>query len=109
MKNKQLTRSTVIGCGGMARHHIRKILENFDDTVFPVLCEPSDDMYQAMALVFEEAGLTPPPNEPDLAKLLERFSDQLDAAFILTPHVFTTTRPKPAWKPGLMSFWKNPW
>jgi len=101
MNKKQITRSAVIGCGGMARHHVRKILENFDDTVFPVLCEPLEEMYQAMAKVFEEVGHTPPPNEPDLQKLLRQFGDQLDAAFILTPHVFHHDHAKACMEAGI--------
>jgi predicted dehydrogenase len=35
-----------------------------------------------------DAGLTPPPNEPDLDRLLQKYEGQLDAAFICTPHAY---------------------
>ncbi len=82
------TNITVIGCGSMARHHLRGILENFPGTRVPVICEPSAAMAEQMAAVFEEAGQAPPANEPDMQRLLEKYGPQLDAAFILTPHAY---------------------
>ena len=40
------------------------------------------------AALFVEAGLTAPPNQPDLDRLLREHGDRLDAAFIITPHAF---------------------
>lgn len=80
------TRLTLIGCGGMARYHIRKILQQQDTTTITAVCEPSAAAYAEAVKVFAEVGLAPPPNEPDLAKMLA--SHPLDAAFIITPHVF---------------------
>ena len=38
--------------------------------------------------IFTDAGLKPPPNQPDLPRLLKENAGKLDAAFIVTPHVF---------------------
>ena len=80
------TRAALIGVGGMARYHIREILKQQDTTEITVVCEPSEAAYAESAKLFVEAGLQPPPNEPDLGKLLAR--GPLDAAFIITPHVY---------------------
>ena len=81
-------RTVLIGCGGMARHHIRRILKQPEQTTISLVCEPSADAYEAMCEVFEEAGAPPPANEPDLDKLLQTHSGELDAAFIITPHAY---------------------
>ncbi len=81
-----LTRVTIIGCGGMARYHIRQMLQQQETTAITVVCEPSPAAYAEAAKIFEEHGLTPPPNQPDLARLLA--DHPLDAAFIITPHAF---------------------
>jgi predicted dehydrogenase len=80
------TRAALIGAGGMARYHIREILKQQDTTEITIVCEPSEAAYAESSKIFVEAGLQPPPNEPDLAKLLGR--GPLDAAFIITPHVY---------------------
>jgi predicted dehydrogenase len=82
------TRVTLIGVGGMARWHIRAMLQMPESTVIPVLCEPSEAMYAQAAQIFTEAGLDAPPNQPDLEKLLKDYGSQLDAAFIITPHAY---------------------
>src|SRR3990170_1447942 len=81
-------RATLIGAGGMARHHIRQMLQMKAVTRITVLCEPSEAMYAEAAKLFVEAGLEPPPNQPDLAQLLKDYAGQLDAAFIITPHAY---------------------
>ena len=45
-------RAALIGCGSMARYHLHNILEERNNTVFPVLCEPSAEQYEATAEVF---------------------------------------------------------
>ena len=87
IKNETI-KATMIGAGGMARSHFRQILANFPDTSFPVVCEPSAEQYQATAELFEELGKPVPVNEPDFDKLVAEHGDQLDAAFIITPHKF---------------------
>jgi predicted dehydrogenase len=93
--------ATVIGCGGMARHHVRQILADFPNTAFPVLCEPSKEMYAEMGKIFTAAGRKIPPNEPILAQLLEKFGSQLEVAFIVTPHVFHHDQTKACLEAGI--------
>jgi predicted dehydrogenase len=88
MTQTNLVQATVIGCGGMARHHIRRMLLQSDTTHIAVVCEPSPDAYTATAEIFKKAGLAPPPNEPDLDLLLGKRGASLDAAFIVTPHAY---------------------
>ena len=79
-------RMAFIGCGGMARSHARRILQQQDTTEIGMVCEPSAQAYEAFCELFDEAGLPPPPNQPELEKLLQQ--SKLDAAFIITPHAF---------------------
>jgi len=81
-------RIAVIGCGGMARHHLTQILRHQDTTQVTALCEPSPEAYECAREVFLDAGLPPPPNEPKLHRLLADRADELDAVLIATPHVF---------------------
>ena len=78
----------VIGVGLMARHHVRQMLKMQLSTRIRVLCEPSAANYAAARAIFKEAGLRPPPNEPDLRELLKRYAGRLEAVFIITPHAF---------------------
>ena len=82
----QKTRIAMIGCGGMARYHIREIMKQADSSEIAVMCEPSEAAYAASAQLYLDAGLEPPPNQPDLARLLAKHP--VDAAFIITPHVY---------------------
>ncbi len=77
-------RMAMIGCGGMARHHLRNILKQTDTTEIVALCEPSPAALAETAKVFVTAEQEIPPNEPNLARLLTNYD--LDAAFIITPH-----------------------
>jgi predicted dehydrogenase len=79
------TRVGFIGTGIMARHHLDAMISR-EDTVVGAVCEPSPANWAAAAEVFERRGLTPPPNEPDWRRFVERFSAKLDAVFIITPH-----------------------
>jgi predicted dehydrogenase len=90
---------TLIGTGGMARHHTKGILKQLDTTQVTVVCEPSPAMYGAFAELYTAAGLTPPPNEPNLERLLERYKP--DAAFIITPHVYHFEQTKACLEAGL--------
>jgi predicted dehydrogenase len=76
----------IIGAGGMARHHMRQMLKQTDTTHIRLVCEPSEASYAATADLFREAGMEPPPNEPDFEKLLTDYGSELDVAFIITPH-----------------------
>ena len=77
-------RMAFIGCGGMARSHARRILQQQDTTDIHMVCEPSGQAYEAFCELFDEAGVLPPPNQPELEKLLQE--RELDAVFIITPH-----------------------
>lgn len=81
-------RLAMIGCGGMARHHLTQILSAFPTTDIPVVCEPSTAAYTKVARMFTAAGRREPHNEPDLDRLLRDFAGDLDAAFIITPHAY---------------------
>ena len=83
---KSLTRVAIIGCGGMARSHLNNMLKLPFNSQIVVVCEPDPDHYALLEPLFEKAGLPLPPNEPDLTRLLDQYADQLDAAFIITPH-----------------------
>ena len=82
------TRMVIVGAGGMARAHLRKLLLQQDTTRIVALCEPSEAAYAKTSQLFKRAGLSAPPNEPDLERLLAEREGQLDAAFIITPHVY---------------------
>lgn len=92
-------RMAFVGCGGMARSHTRRILNQQDTTEITIVCEPSANSYEALCELFEEAGKPPPPNEPDLEKLLQ--NTELDAAFIITPHVLHFSQAKACLEAGL--------
>lgn len=84
----KLVRAAIIGAGGMARFHLRQMLQMQATTKIVALCEPSPANYAQAAAVFKEAGRRPPPNIPDLKELLAKFAGRLDAAFIITPHAY---------------------
>jgi predicted dehydrogenase len=79
-------RTAIIGCGGMARHHIQQMLLQTETTDIVALCEPSPEQYSLTARVFLDAGQVIPPNEPNLERLLQDYP--IDVAFIITPHAF---------------------
>jgi predicted dehydrogenase len=80
------TRTLMIGVGGMARHHLPSIISRADTEVVAI-CEPSAASYAAAGEIFTAAGLPVPPNLPDLEALLVDHASEIDAAFIITPHV----------------------
>jgi predicted dehydrogenase len=98
---QSLARVAVIGCGGMARGHARKMLAQQDTTQIVVACEPSPEMYDAFAKVFTDAGLPAPPNQPDLARLLSDYKDQINTALIVTPHAYHFEQAKACLEAGL--------
>jgi predicted dehydrogenase len=79
-------RTVIIGTGGMGRHHIRKMLKQQDTTEISVLCDISAESYSLAAQLFRDAGLEPPPNQPNLGTLLKQYAGQIDTAFVVTPH-----------------------
>ena len=82
-----IVRTALIGSGRYAQFLLRSILSD-QNTSIQVICEPSSATYEQACAIFREQGLTPPPNEPDLQKLLADYAGKLDTAFILTPHAY---------------------
>lgn len=95
----QPVRTALIGVGGMARHHIRQMLQQTATTQITALCEPNPEMVKQAAQLFKDAGLPVPPNQPDVAKLLKDY--ELDVAFIITPHAFHHDQTKACMEAGL--------
>jgi predicted dehydrogenase len=83
----------------MARHHIRNMLKQADTTHIAAICETSPEQYSLTARLFAETGLEPPPNQPDLQKLLA--DTPLDSAFIITPHAYHHDQTKACLEAGL--------
>jgi predicted dehydrogenase len=75
-----------IGVGMMARHHLGEMLAR-PDTEVRAVCEPSAAALAAAAELFDRHGLPVPPNEPDWTRFVAVYGQQLDAVFIITPHV----------------------
>ncbi|MBN2390263.1 MAG: Gfo/Idh/MocA family oxidoreductase [Anaerolineae bacterium] len=96
---KKKVRMALIGCGGMARHHLRSILLQSDITDIVALCEPSPEALAATAEIFALNDLPVPPNEPDLDKLLATYD--LDAVFIITPHAYHHDQAKACLEAGV--------
>ncbi len=82
------TRVLMVGAGSMARYHLHQLLQQTDTTRIVAICEPDADHYRLAAQLFVDAGLRPPPNQPDLETLLTERAGEVDAAFIITPHVY---------------------
>jgi predicted dehydrogenase len=80
------TRVGFIGVGKMARFHLADMLRRTDTEVTAV-CEPSPAAFADAAEMFDQRGLPVPPNEPDWQRFVRSYADQLDAVFIITPHV----------------------
>jgi predicted dehydrogenase len=87
MTDSDRARVGFIGTGAMARAHLRDMVER-DDTTVAAICEPSEHAAARAMEIFDQHGLPTPPNEPDWRRFVETWADQLDAVFIITPHVF---------------------
>ena len=79
------TRTAMIGCGLMARHHLTRMLDQQETTEIVALVEPSQAAYDACAALFAARGLAAPPQVNSLEQALAG-NYALDAAFIITPH-----------------------
>ena len=101
MGTSQKVRVAMIGCGGMARGHVRSILKQQDTTEVIVVSDPSDEAYAEMRKLFTDANLTPPENVKDLGKLLDDYQGRIDVAFIVTPHSFHYEQAKACLEAGL--------
>lgn len=101
MREAAITKVAMIGCGAMAQNHILSMLQQLDTTEIVIICEPNQQAYDEVCSIFSEAGLSPPPNQPDLQSLLREYKTLVDAAFILTPHVFHFEQAKSCLEGGL--------
>ncbi len=102
MSDQRIIRVGVIGTGGMARNgHMRLMLDQIDTTSIDSVCEPDPTSYELTCEMFENAGLTPPRNEPNLDKFLAQYADQLDVALIVTPHNLHFMQAKACMEAGL--------
>ncbi|MEO8611917.1 MAG: Gfo/Idh/MocA family oxidoreductase [Chloroflexota bacterium] len=101
MGANQPVRVGIVGCGGMARYHLERMLKQQNTTRVVAICEPSSEAYSAAAQLFKDAGLEPPPNQPDWSKFLGDFADGLDAGFIISPHVYHYEQAKSCLEAGL--------
>jgi predicted dehydrogenase len=97
-----------VGAGGMARHHIRQMLQQQDTTCISLLCEPSTEAFNATAAVFTAAGVPVPLRIPDFETLLRDYRDQLDAVFIITPHAYHHAQAVASMEAGLDVFLEKP-
>jgi predicted dehydrogenase len=97
----QPVRLAMVGCGNMARHHIRRILQQQDTTQIVAACEPSGQAYEEFCVLFDQMGLKPPANEPNLEKLLQTCQGEIDAAFVITPHALHHDQAKACLEAGL--------
>lgn len=85
----QKVRAALIGCGGMARHHLETtLLHQLDTTEFAALCDPSPAALALSAATFEAAGQKSPPTWQSLERMLADVGSELDAVFIVTPHAY---------------------
>jgi len=93
--------TVIVGCGLMAREHIKKMLFQLDTTNISVVCEPSIEAYAETCKLFIDAGIKPPPNETNLDKLLATYGQNLQSAFIITPHSLHYSQTKKCLEAGL--------
>jgi predicted dehydrogenase len=97
----QPVRVGLVGCGGMARYHLERMLKQQDTTRIVAICEPAPAAYEEAAQMFVDAGLEPPPNQREWPKFLAEFDGQLDAVFIISPHVFHHEQTRASLEAGL--------
>lgn len=100
MTSTDPVRVGIVGVGLMARYHLSNMLPRHDTRVV-ALCEPSTSALTAASAEFTSRGLAVPPNEPDWQHFIERFADQLDAVFIITPHAMHLAQATAALEAGL--------
>jgi predicted dehydrogenase len=101
MAADQPVRVGIVGCGGRARYHLEQMLKQQDTTQVVAISEPSSDSYSAAAKLFKDTGVEAPPNQPDWSRFLTDFGDRLDAAFIISPHVYHYEQAKACLQAGL--------
>jgi len=100
-------RVAIIGCGGMARYHIRQMLKQVDNTEIAVIFEPVEDHYNWQRTSLKRAG-SPFPRMSRICTgccIIIRSTPVCD----LPACVFIMKKPRPAWKPGWTCCSKNRW
>jgi predicted dehydrogenase len=100
-QGRGIVNMVMVGTGGMARHHATRIAQQQDTTKLAWVCEPSGQAYELFCAKLEELGVEPPPNEPDLERLLSKHADEIDAAFIITPHALHHDQAKACLEAGV--------
>ena len=95
------TRMGIVGLGGVARYHLRDIFTSSPDTEVCAICEPSQKSLDDAKKIFSEFDRKFPHSEPELDTYLRRYAAELDAVFILTPHVFHCSQAKKCLEAGL--------
>ena len=83
-----VTRMLLVGCGAMAREHLRRLVKQQATTEITAIVEPSAAMLDAATPFFEAAGLDLPPHDSSLERLLSDHQGEFDTAFIITPHAY---------------------
>lgn len=101
-------RVAMIGGGFMSRIHMAQMLKTSHTTKIVVVSEPAPASYQAVCDLFCDAGLEPPPNQPDLSQLLKEYRGKLDVAFIITPHAYHHDQTKACLEAGLEVLLEKP-
>lgn len=87
-RKRKRTRMLLVGCGSMARDHVKNILLQRDTTRIAAICEPSQAMLKVVRAAFRSVGVRFPASGPELKQILKDHADEFDAAFIITPHAF---------------------
>ena len=109
MTDVRPVRAGIIGSGGIVRYlHLKNILHQPEKTQVVAVCEPSLEAYNATANLFQEAGIEPPPNQPDFDRFLTEYSDRLDAVLIATPHAYHHDQTKACLEAGLHVLLEKP-
>ena len=91
----------VVGLGAMACFHLRELVKHSRTTTITAICEPSDENYLQAEEIFSSAKLKLPPNQPDFDLFLQEYTRQLEAVFIISPHVYHHDQAAPCLEAGL--------
>lgn len=103
----QKVRVCLVGVGGMARGHLRAMLQNHSADVVAI-CDPSPLSTELTEEVFKEFNAPIPPHYTDLNTVLRDCAGALDAVVISTPHSMHHDQAKAAMEAGLDVFLEKP-
>ena len=90
----------VVGTGGMARWHIRSMIDMKRSTSIVGFVEPQEASREATRAVFDEQGLPCPPFYASIRELVRKHG-RPDAALICTPHKFHFVNAKECMQHGM--------